>query len=333
MQWLITGGCGFLGKNLIRNLLADENNAVRVIDNLSVGTKEDLRVICKFEEIEISDLQYLNRNNSNYVELITGNILDEKLALEVCQNIDVIVHLAANSGVAQSINNPRLDCLTNVVGTLNYLEAARHNGIKRFVFASSGGTVIGNCNPPIHEEMVPHPVAPYGASKLASEGYCSAYFRTFGVETVVLRFSNVYGPGSNHKNSVVAKFIRRALKGEVLEIYGDGTQSRDFIYIDDLIRAITLAARIDNIGGEIFQIANSSETTVNELVSQLLPVLAEFGLEKVQAENSTPCVGEVKRNFADTSKAKNLMGWKAETRLKEGLRQTVNWFINSRQLS
>jgi len=325
MNWLITGGCGFLGTSLIKRLSSEKNNRLRVVDNLSVGTKEDLASVCHFTEL--SQAQIKENLRSDGVELIVGDILDQQLALSACQGIEAIVHLAANTGVALSIENPRHDCLTNVIGTLNYLEAARHNQVKRFIFASSGGTVIGNCNPPIHEEMVPHPVSPYGASKSAGEGYCSAYFRSFGVETVVLRFSNVYGAGSTHKNSVVAKFIRRAIQGEVLEIYGDGSQTRDFIYIDDLLDAIILSATTPGIGGEVFQIASNAETTVNELTDKLLPILAAANFKNVRVSYASPLQGEVKRNFADTSKASLLLGWQAKIDLEEGLSRTVDWFL------
>ncbi len=232
-----------------------------------------------------------------------GDILDEDLALRAAEGADAIVHLAANTGVMPSIENPRADCMSNVIGTLNYLEAARLNGVGRFVFASSGGTTIGDAEPPIHEEMVPHPVSPYGASKLSGEGYCSAYSGTFGVDTVALRFGNVYGPLSGHKNSVVARFIKRATEGEVLEIYGDGTQTRDFIYVGDLIRAVRLAATVEGVGGEVFQIATSAETTVRELTDRLLPVLASAGIGDVEVRNAEARRGEVRRNYADTSKA------------------------------
>ncbi|MEW6637586.1 MAG: NAD-dependent epimerase/dehydratase family protein [Actinomycetota bacterium] len=323
MNWLITGGCGFLGTALIGSLLKEGGHAVRVVDNLSVGTREDLGRVCGFAEASPSEPGPIEGG----VELVIGDIRDEALALRAAEGADVIVHLAANTGVMPSIEDPRSDCTSNVLGTLNYLEAARHAGTKRFVFASSGGTVIGDAEPPIHEELVPHPVSPYGASKLAGEGYCSAYFRTFGVETVALRFGNVYGPLSGHKNSVVARFIKRAMNGETLEIYGDGTQTRDFIYVGDLVRAIRLSATVEGVGGEVFQIATSAETTVLELVERLLPVLAAAGIEGVHVRHAEARRGEVRRNYADTSKARRMLGWKTETGLDEGLRRTVEWFL------
>jgi UDP-glucose 4-epimerase len=250
------------------------------------------------------------------------------LALEAGRGVDVIVHLAANTGVGPSVEDPRADCLANVIGTLNYLEAARHNGIKRFVFASSGAPA-GEVEPPIHEELPPHPVSPYGASKLAGEGYCSAYYRSFGIDTVALRFGNVYGPGSVHKSSVVAKFIRCALDGQLLEIYGDGTQTRDFIYIDDLIGAIILAATRSGVGGETFQIASNRETTVGEMTEQLADVLRNKGIEGIQVVNAEARVGDVKRNYSDITKARVRLGWQPTVDLSTGLVKTVNYFLGT----
>lgn len=327
MKWLITGGCGFIGTALIQSLLEEGGHAIRAVDNLTVGAREDLSRVCDFVEVSGEEVGAMAKPGSP-VELVVGDILDENLALRAAQGADAIVHLAANTGVMPSVEDPRADCRTNVFGTLNYLEAARHKGVGRFVLASSGGTVIGEAEPPIHEEMAPHPVAPYGASKLAGEGYCSAYFQTFDIGTVALRFGNVYGPLSGHKNSVVARFIKRATSGEVLEIYGDGTQTRDYIYIGDLVRAIKLSATVDGVGGETFQIATSAETTVREIANRLLPVLAEAGIKGVEVQNTDARRGEVRRNFADTSKAQRLLGWRAETDLDEGLRRTVEWFMS-----
>lgn len=338
-SWLITGGCGFIGTRLIRNLVGEDNRpAIRVVDNLSVGTREDLSSVCDCVEISgpaFNHSSTVSPSNPGVspVQLIVGDILDADLALQVAQDVDVIVHLAANTGVAPSVEDPRKDFMANVLGTLNYLEAARHHNVKRFVFASSGAPV-GECTPPIHEELAPHPVSPYGAGKLAGEGYCSAYWRTFGVETVCLRFGNVYGPGSGHKNSVVAKFIKQAFDGETLEIYGTGRQTRDFIFIDDLIRAIRLAVSVDGIGGETFQIATHSETTVNELMEQLREILKDHPDLKrpVHVCYGDARLGDVMRNYSDTSKAKRVLGWQAEVTLEKGLEKTVQWFLDKIKL-
>ena len=328
MNWLITGGCGFIGTALIRSLKDEGGHGIRVVDNLTVGNRDDLATASDFVEGSPEDPGPVTSDGP--VELVVGDILDEGLALRAAEGADAIVHLAANTGVLPSIEDPRGDCRRNVFGTLNYLEAARHNGVGRFVFASSGGTVIGEAEPPIHEEMAPHPAAPYGASKLAGEGYCSAYFQTFGVQSVALRFGNVYGPLSGHKNSVVARFIKRATDGEVLEIYGDGAQTRDYIYIGDLIRAVKLAATTSGVGGETFQIATNAETTVRELTDKLLPALARAGVKDVEVRNAEDLGRRgVSRNFADTSKARRLLGWQAEMDLDEGLRRTVEWFMRT----
>jgi UDP-glucose 4-epimerase len=326
VNWLITGGCGFIGTALVRFLSGEGGHNVRVVDNLRVGDREDLARAGRFVEADAADPGPISGDGT--VELVVGDILDAELALRAAQGADVIVHLAANTGVAPSVEDPRADCTTNVLGTLNYLEAARLGGVPRFVFASSGA-VVGEVEPPLHEEMPPHPVSPYGASKMANEGQCSAYFRTFGVETVALRFGNVYGPLSGHKNSAVAKFIRRAREGEVLEIYGDGTQTRDFIYVEDLIGAIRRAATVEDIGGEVFQIATNAETTVSEMVGKLIPALAEAGIPEPEVKKTAPRQGDVKRNFSDTSKAARLLGWRATTDLDAGLRKTVAWFVET----
>jgi UDP-glucose 4-epimerase len=323
MNWLITGGCGFIGTSLIKTLLQENNqHNIRVLDNLTTGTREDLAIACEYREIQPEQAGSAPEG----VELIVGDILNEKLATQISHNIDVIVHLAANTGVGPSVENPRADCLANVMGTFNYLEAARINQIPRFIFASSGAPA-GEVEPPIHEELPPHPVSPYGASKLAGEGYCSAYNKTFGINTVMLRFGNVYGPGSLHKSSVVAKFIRQALNQETLEIYGDGTQTRDFIYIDDLINALMLSATTENIGGEAFQIASNQETTVGEITEKIVTILQKNGITDITTVNGETRLGDVKRNYSDTSKAKNRLGWQPTMTQEEGLKRTIKYFI------
>lgn len=325
MKWFISGGCGFLGSSLVANLVQEGGHTIRVLDNLTVGARDSINSSGCYRETDPSELAPMAEEGG--VELVVGDILDADLTLRAACGADVIVHLAANTGVAPSVEDPRSDCVTNVLGTLNLLEAARHGKVGRFVFASSGAPV-GEVEPPIHEELVPHPVSPYGASKLAGEGYCSAYHRTFGVETVALRFGNVYGPRSDHKGSAVAKFIRLALAGEVLEIYGDGGQTRDFIYIDDLVEAVRKAATVPGIGGEVFQIATNAETTILEMVQRLEDVLFEKGVGQIRTSHGPSRLGDVRRNYSDTSKARELLGWTARVDLDDGMRRSVKWFLN-----
>ncbi|PXF56176.1 MAG: epimerase [Deltaproteobacteria bacterium] len=319
---VITGGCGFIGVNLIRFLMkTDESVCIRVVDNLSVGQLEDL------EEIQRSEVGgSRSESEPTGIELVVGDIQDADLAIKACRGMDAVIHLAANTGVIPSIEDPRADCETNVIGTFNYLEACRVNGVKRFVFASSGAP-LGEQEPPIHEEMVPKPISPYGASKLCGEAYCSAFHGSFGMETVCLRFGNIYGPYSTHKGSVVAKFIKHIFADEPLPIYGDGNQTRDFIYVEDLVDAILLALEKPNIGGEVFQIATHREHTVGE-VADVLNRLAEKHLgRKSEIVSEKERKGEVKRNYSDISKARRILGFEPRFDLKSGLELTFKWFL------
>jgi len=324
MNFLITGGCGFFCTALISRLLSEGEHRVRVIDNLSVGTRQDLATVCDFDEIIVG--QAISEFIHEKVQFIEGDILDHELAIKVTKGADVIVHFAANTGVGPSVEDPRSDMRANVIGTFNYLEASRINDCSRFVFASSGAPA-GEVEPPIHEELPPHPVSPYGASKLAGEGYCSAYNKTFGIDTVCLRFGNVYGPGSAHKASVVAKFIKAAISGNSLEVYGDGSQTRDFIFIDDLTQAVFLAAMKDGVGGETFQIATNQETTVGEMAKLLVSNLKSLGIDEVKLVNGEKRLGDVQRNFSDISKAKKYLGWQPNESLNTGLEKTIKYFL------
>lgn len=324
-KWLITGGCGFIGSSLIKRIRKQSpQDKIRVLDNLSVGSQEDLLEVTEFELFDEGNRTDLS-NISLPCQLMVGDVTNEELTILATEDVDVIVHLAANTGVGPSVEEPRLDCTTNVIGTFNMLEAARVNDVPRFIFASSGAPV-GEVEPPIHEELAAHPVSPYGASKLAGEGYCSAYFRTYAIETVALRFGNVYGPRSKNKSSVIAKFIKLALNGEPIEVYGDGSQTRDFIYIDDLLEAIVKSAQKTGVGGEIFQIATARETTVNEMVEILLSTVESLYAHSVDVTYSTPSFTEVMRNYSDTSKAWEKLAWRSTVELSDGIKNTVKWF-------
>ena len=320
VKWLITGGCGFIGRSIIARLNLEGGHSIRVFDNLSVGTREDLEAVTPYRELD-SSFQW-----GTGVELAVGDITNLEEISRVTDGADYIIHLAANTGVGPSVENPFQDCQNNVLGTLNVLEAARSSPGSRVVFASSGAP-LGVQTPPLHEEMAPRPASPYGASKLAGEGYCSAYFHCFSVETVVLRFGNVYGPRSGHKMSVVAKFIKQALAGDTLEIYGNGKQTRDFIYIDDLVDAVYRAATMAGIGGEVFQIATARETTVQEVTESLVAAMAALDLPEASIFFGEKRAGDVDRNFSDTKKAAELLSWRATTSLVEGLQKTVQSFI------
>jgi UDP-glucose 4-epimerase len=318
MSWLITGGCGFIGRNLVAELVRQGIADIRVFDDHSVG---------QLHELDAAIRSYTGRTAAEAgVTVMHADVLDQDAIHEACRGRDAIVHLAANTGVVPSIENPRSDCMTNIIGTLNCLEAARRHGVGRFVFASSGAP-LGEVEPPIHEEKAPHPTSPYGASKLAGEGYCSAFWRSYGLATVALRFGNVYGPHSSHKSSVVATFIRQALAGEPLIINGDGQQTRDFIFVDDLVEAVWRSALLAESKGHVFQIATARETTVLELAQTLAQVLRDQGLAEVKMRHGSERTGDVRRNFSDTSKARRLLGWAAKTSLQEGLARTVAWFL------
>lgn len=353
---LITGGCGFLGTSLVARLLENKPAPrIRILDNLSVGSREDLAEVCTFRELTSGDASHASPAGESsqstgakpafttpVVELLVGDIRDYPTCLAACTGMEAVVHFAANTGVGPSVEDPRADMEANVIGTFNMLEAARQCGTKRFVFASSGAP-IGEVEPPINEEKAPRPVSPYGASKLAGEGYCSAYWRTFGVGTVSLRFGNVYGPRSKHKSSIVAKFFRQALAGETLEIYGDGTQTRDFIYVDDLIDAVLCACdphpsptaepaapvNAQPPWGEVYQIATARETTVNEIAEEIRRIVEPVTGRPVVIVYAAPRLGDVRRNYSDVTKARNTLGWSPRHDLHTGLRTTFDYFIKT----
>ncbi|WP_018124301.1 NAD-dependent epimerase/dehydratase family protein [Desulfovibrio oxyclinae] len=323
-KWLITGGCGFIGLNLIKHLIKQGGVTIRIVDNLSVGSRERLRQVVEYSNAE-PDEEY---GPAGSVQLVVGDVTDMERMKNITRETDVVVHLAANTGVPKSVDDPQMDFYQNVEGTFVTLEAARYNKVKRFIFASSGAPA-GICVPPITEQMPPRPISPYGASKLAGEGYCSAYYGSYGIETVALRFSNVYGPLSGHKTSVVAKFINEAIQNSPWIVYGDGSQTRDFLYIDDLVQAIVQATTVDDVGGEVFQIATGVEVSVQAMLEKLSMEMVRHGYKGAEVQYHSPRKGDVMRNYSDVTKANTLLKWKAETTLEEGLAKTLEWFCKS----
>lgn len=298
----MTGGCGFIGVNLIRRL-AVQASSIRVLDNLSLGKREDIAPLD--------------------VELQMGDIRDPEAVAKACKGIDVVVHLAGHTRVLESLSRPALNFEINVNGTFNVLEACRNTGAQKMIFASTGGAILGEQEQPVHERMAPRPLSPYGASKLAGEAYCSAFFGSYGLNTVALRFSNVYGPYSYHKGSVVAAFFRNLRQNEPIVIYGDGEQTRDFVYVGDLVEAILLADQT-NTPGEVFQIASGRETSLRTLVETMQTALPELTF-RIRYEPAR--AGEVLRNYANIEKARRLLRFDPKTKLDKGLRSTWDWFV------
>jgi UDP-glucose 4-epimerase len=293
---------------------------VRVLDNLSVGQREDLAAVASFVERPAGAIS----DAPNGVELVVDDVLNADACLRSCTGIDIVVHLAAHTGVLRSFADPFTDMQANVVGTLTALEAARQRGAAGFVFASSGA-VLGNVEGGLDEQRLPTPISPYGASKLACEAYCGVYWRTFGLPTHVLRFSNAYGPGSHRKGSVIPMFLRRALADRPLTVFGDGSQTRDFIFIDDLTDAIQLAASSE-LGGEVFQIATGVETSVGE-VAERVGVLCRSRLGRRVAFVREPArPSEVTRSVADIAKARRLLGFSPRIGIASGLERTFEYF-------
>ncbi len=295
----MTGGAGFIGANLVR-LLLNKGYEIRILDNFSANRRA-----------------YLTDLN---LEVLEGDILDSEAVDRAVAGVTGVVHLAAQTGVPGSLADPRRDCEMNVIGTLNLLEACRHAGVSRFVFASSNAP-LGRQSPPATEDKAPLPISPYGASKLAGEGYCLAYHGSWGLGTVVLRFANLYGPFSAHKNSVVAKFFKDILAQGQITIEGDGQQTRDFIYVGDLCQAILLALESD-ISGEIFQIATGVETSILDLATRVEEMLGGG----VEMQYGPPRRGDIRKNYSGINKVRDMLSWSPTLGLEDGLRETWRWF-------
>jgi len=310
MRILISGGCGFIGINLIAHLRQRDVDHLTVLDNLSEGKEEDLK---EFD-----------------VEFVKGDIRDVALVKGTMRGVDAVIHLAAATRVVDSITDPDYNFDVNVVGTYNLLSAARLHGVEKFVMASTGGAIVGEVTPPIRENMVPKPVSPYGASKLCGEAYCSAFAGSYAMKTVSLRFSNVYGPRSFHKGSVIAHFFKLVLLGKRLIVYGDGEQTRDFVFVDDISAGIASALAVEK-GGNAYQLGTGAETSINELIGMIQGCVGDFGQVSVTYE--PPRKGEVLRNYSDISLARQALGYSPRVSLPEGLARTWEWFLTHKHTS
>jgi UDP-glucose 4-epimerase len=297
---LVTGGAGFIGSHLV-DRLAPENRVI-VLDNLFSGQMANLET------------------SKDQITFINGDILDKALLTGLAAQVDIIFHLAANVGVMRSINDPYFDMEVNVGGTLNLLEACRDSKVERLVYSSSA-VVFGEARYlPIDEEHPLNPESPYAVSKLAAEKYCFAFHEVHGVPMTVLRYFNVYGPrqDTSEHASVISVFFRRIREDKPLTIFGDGKQTRDFIFVEDVVSANILAAIQPKAIGEIFNIATGEETNIEQLAS----IITQISNKENPVIYADSRAGEIKHSRANIEKARRMLGYKPETNLEDGLRLT-----------
>ncbi len=304
--YLVTGGAGFIGSN-ITLFLVKKGEKVKVIDNFLTGKKENLSSII------------------NKIELIEGDIRDFKTCLEATKGVDYVLHQAALPSVPRSVETPEITNDININGTLNILLASVKNKVKRVVYASSSSIYGDSPVLPKKEDMIPSPLSPYAVSKLTGEYYCKVFYKIYGLETVILRYFNVFGPHQDPDSqyaAVIPKFIKAMLKGERPVIYGDGEQSRDFTYIDNVVQANILATRAKNACGRVFNIASQESITINQLVKELNCILNK----NIEPKYTVPRPGDIKHSLADISSAKQILNYSPKIKFNEGLRRTVHWF-------
>lgn len=294
---LVTGGCGFVGSNLVKRLVENGHN-VRVLDSLARGRRS-----------------YLDGLSS--VELVVGDIRDIASCEAAFENVDKVVHLAAFGSVVESVEDPLTNFEMNVVGTFNVLNLCVQHGIEKLVFSSTGGALIGNATPPVSEQSLPKPISPYGAGKLCCEAYCHAFARSYDLKTVCLRFANVYGPNSYHKTGVINKFFHAVRSGEPLIVYGDGSSTRDYIHVSDLVRGIELALTSDSVSDDVIHLAAGREVSLLELAEA---VKSAANKPEIELEFRASRKGEVERNFASYDYAKQVLGFEPTIKLEDGLK-------------
>ena len=327
---LVTGGAGFIGSNLVDALVA-QGDQVRVFDNLSTGKKENLAQV------------------ESKIEFIHGDLRDKEALHQAMQGVDYVFHIAALRAVLRSVDDPVETNDVNVTGTLNVLLAARDAKVKR-VISTSSSSVYGDTDKfPCHEDDLPKPQSPYAASKIMGEYYCKIFTRLYGLETVSLRYFNVFGPRQNPESvysAVIPIFIDCLLRGVSPEIHWDGKQSRDFSYIDNVVKGNLLATKAKGIEGEVFNIACHEEFSILDIFDNLKEILtveagssrpstvAETALLRADINAIQPIfkpkrAGDVRRTYADISKAQKRLGFTVQTRFRPGLEKTVNWFLDS----
>jgi len=304
--YVVTGGAGFIGSHIAEELLRRQH-AVRIVDNFSSGKQQN---IASFRD---------------RVEVFQADISSATDLADIFRGADYVIHQAAIPSVPKSMKDPVTSNRANVDGTLNVLVAAHASGVKRVVYASSSSIYGDSPTLPKHEEMTPDPLSPYGAQKLFGELYCRLYSKSFGLETVSLRYFNVFGPrqdATSQYSGVLAKFIPAVLQDRQPTIYGDGLQSRDFTYVANVVEANLLSCTAPGIGGEVFNIACGDRITVNGMLEQINAILGK----RIDAAYTDVRRGDILHSQADIRKAQKRMGYTPAVTFQEGLRRTVEWY-------
>ena len=310
-KYLVTGGAGFIGSNIVKKLLED-GKSVRAVDNFSTGRKENIQ-------------EFLENPNFEFIE---EDITDLDICKKAVKGIDFVLHEAAVPSVPRSIEDPIRSNNANISATLNLLVASRDEKIKRFVYASSSSVYGENPMLPKKEDFAVMPISPYALTKYAGERYCQIFYKIYGLETICLRYFNVFGPKQNPDSAysaVIPKFIKSFLRDEKPVIFGDGNQSRDFTFVDNVVSANLLAVKSEKGLGEVFNIACEGETSLNELIK----LLKEISRKNIEPEYKETRVGDVVYSRADISKAKELLNYEPLVDIKEGLKKTFHWYEES----
>lgn len=308
---LVTGGAGFIGSHIVSALI-DSGARVRVLDDLSTGHRQNI------DEI------------AGKIDFIEGSVADEQLLSQVLDGVELIFHEAAIPSVPRSVEAPRQSHVASVDGTFSLLLAAREKNVRRVVYAASSSAYGDQPTPRKAEKMAPDPLSPYAVAKLVGEYYCQVFTRVYGLETVSLRYFNVFGPRqdpSSEYSGVVSRFISALLSGKQPVIFGDGEQSRDFTYIDNVVAANLSASEAKEASGRVINVANGLSITLNQLLTELKDLT---GNQDVEPEYRDARVGDVRHSLADISLARELLGYESKVDLREGLKRTIDWWKASR---
>lgn len=314
LKVLITGGAGFIGVNLIEFLLEKTNWDISVLDNFSTSDHGMLEKVI---------------GDSKRVTVHEGDIREREDVVKAMEGCKYVISLAAQAGVLPSVEDPIYDMELNIKGLINVLSSAVEVGAKKVVHASSNA-LLGEAELPLSETTLPQPLAPYGASKLAGEGYLSAWAASYGLNTIALRFSSVYGPKSIHKGSAIAKFIKQIMDGDQVEIWGDGSQTRDLVYVRDIANALYLSLIVDLPNKyEMIHIGTGTEITIEEVFDTIYQKFLDRGYEPKPALHTDWKPGEIRQNWSSIEKAKKVLGFNPENSFDENIEETIQWFIEN----